>query len=81
MKECDLCRGTGEMCGNKCEGYTCTRRKGHSGDHAACGAIDHPIATWDDDKNFWEVKWDNAQSADSYEWKKVVTSIALSASR
>lgn len=36
-----------EMCSaTSPTGYPCTRRKGHPGDHAACGWNRHGIKTW-----------------------------------
>lgn len=44
-EECSYCGGDGPNCGATNSGYCCTREKGHSGSHAACG-FSHPAATW-----------------------------------
>lgn len=49
-QQCPYCgeiRGV-RSCGDMRKGYMCTRPRGHTGDHAACGidAEEHPIASW-----------------------------------
>lgn len=34
------------FCNARYDGWTCTRQVGHSGDHIACGALDHNYKTW-----------------------------------
>lgn len=47
---CELCDHGKDFCGatGGTEAYGCTREKGHSGDHAACGSREssHPIFRW-----------------------------------
>lgn len=53
---CKLCitedPETWDGCPEKHNGYECTKEKGHSGDHAACGIGEgeHPICTWGEEK-------------------------------
>jgi len=48
-EKCEFCREArkvGAMCNVAYDGFYCTRAKGHSGPHAACGLMQHPIKTW-----------------------------------
>lgn len=52
--KCKYCTPNKEICGLKFDDYICTREKGHTEEHAACGEIregnygKHPIVIWFD---------------------------------
>jgi len=51
---CDYCVESGRWCGAVYPMYPkppfgCTREKGHSGPHVACGTWGHEIEEWSDD--------------------------------
>lgn len=44
-KKCEYCVDGVERCGDFLD-FICTREKGHSGDHVACGTVEHGLARW-----------------------------------